>query len=161
MAKVPERGLTDQLPDNVRKLMDALNTQHIKTVGDKLPGGKIPERVLRLAVMGGVQVMPGSDKGGGGDVILSTGAHREFTVYGPGELRLENLISKLVEKATQKHTVEVYMIVSHADAHRSSIRELMVQLQEEVRAGRQGSLRGIHVRLFDRFGEDLWEGRLH
>jgi hypothetical protein len=152
MAKNPERGLTDRLPDNVLAMMAELNAQH---------GQRAHERVLRLAVMGGIQVMPGGEAEGGGDVILSDGAHREFTVYEPRELRFENFADTLAKKANQRNTVEVYMQLNHAAADRRFVLQWMQMLQAEVRAGRRNSLRGIHIRLFGRLGEDLWEGRLH
>lgn len=153
MAKVPERGLTDQVAANVRAMMLALQQQH-RTHPPH-------ERVLRLAVMGGLHVMPGGEAEGGGDVILSHGAHREFTVHAPRELRLENLADTLASKARQRNTVEIYMQLNHPNANGHTMRQLMQELQQEVRAGRRDSLRGIYIRLFDRHGEDLWEGRLY
>jgi len=69
MAKLPERGLTDQIPENVAQMMRELNMQH---------GNRAHDRVLRLAVMGGLRIMPGCESLGGGDVILSDGAHRQW-----------------------------------------------------------------------------------
>ena len=151
MAKNPERGLTNQLPDNVQAMMHELNLQH---------GGRANERVLRLTAMGGVGVMPGGEAEGGGDVFLSEGAHREFTVYKPRELRFENFVDTLARKATQRNTIEVYIQFNHAAIDRRFIQQWMLMLNTEVRAGRRNSLRGIYVRLFGRLGEDLWEGRL-
>jgi hypothetical protein len=152
MAKLPERGLTDPVPENVAQMMRELNMQH---------GNRAHERVLRLAVMGGLRIMPGCESLGGGDVILSDGAHREFTVHQPAQLRFENLADLLAKKATQANTVEVYMQINHADATRTRMREWMQDLANEVRAGRRNALRRIYVRLFDRFGWDLWEGRFY
>jgi hypothetical protein len=152
MAKNPERGLTDQLAENVREMMRELNEQH---------GNRGNERVLRLAVMGGIEIMPGGEAEGGGDVILSDGAHREFTVYEPRELRFENFADTLARKANQRNTVEVYLQFNHVAVDRRFMQEWMQMLQAEVRAGRRNSLRGIHIRLFGRLGDDLWDGRLH
>jgi hypothetical protein len=110
--------------------------------------------------MGGVSLMPGCEREGGGDVILSTGAHREFTVHEPGQLRFENLADTLANKSRQRNTVEVYMQINHVEATPGRMREWMLLLRDEVRAGRRGSLRRIYVRLFDRNGADLWEGGL-
>ena len=151
MAKLPERGLTTERAQNVKQMMNDLNRQH---------GGRAHDRVLRLAVLRGLSVMPGGEEKGGGDVILSDGAHREFTVHQPTRFRFENFADLLRRKALQRNTVEVYVQINHAEATRSRMREWMLTVREEVRAGRQASLRGIHVRLFDAYGNDLWEGRL-
>ena len=104
--------------------------------------------------------MPGCEKEGGGDVILSDGAHREFTVHEPDVFRFENFADMLRKKALQRNTVEVYVQFNHEAATRSTMRDWMCTLSNEVRAGRQQSLRGIYIRLFAKDGRDLWEGRL-
>ncbi len=152
MAKTPERGLTDQLPANVQAMMAELNAQH---------GGRAHERVLRLTVMGGISVMAGGEALGGGDVILADGAHREFTVYEPRELRFENFADTLARKATQRNTKEVYLQFNHSAIDRRLMNEWMLMLQAEVRASRRNALRGIHIRIFSRLGDDLYDGRLH
>lgn len=131
--------------------MAELNRQH---------GGRAHDRVLRLAVLGAVSVMPGGETEGGGDMILSDGAHREFTVHQPGRFRFENFADVLRKKANQRNTVEVYVQVNHVEATPSLMREWMLEVRAEARSGRIGSLRGIHIRLFDQYGRDLWEGRM-
>jgi hypothetical protein len=152
MAKLPERGLTDQLPANVQAMMADLQKQH---------QGRANERVLRLAVMGGISVMPGGEKLGGGDIILADGAHREFTVHEPQVLRFENFVDTLAAKATQRNTKEVYLQFNHSAMDRRLMNDWMLMLQAEVRAGRRNALRGIHIRIFSRLGDDLYDGRLH
>ena len=139
------------LAENVKQMMHELNRQH---------GGRAHERTLRCAVERATRVLPGGEPEGGGDLVLSEGAHREFTVYQPDRLRWENLVDVLANKATQRNTVEVYMQINHEEATKSAMRQWMLELRVEVRAGRRNSLRRIYVRLFDQQGRDLWEGRL-
>ena len=139
MAKVPERGLTDQLSENVVQIMrnSTCSTETEPTASPASRGhGWSPDNAWLRASRWGKR-----ESFERGSIASSPFTSRT-------RLRFENLADLLAKKATQANTVEVYVQINHREATRTKMREWMQDLANEVRAGRRDSLRRIHVQAF-------------